>query len=154
MTKLFGHKPETFLADNQHLALRRELVLDCPGEVRVELGEGQTEEEPREVVVQLALHDRPLITKSKLNRAHRVATQFKVLQEKHNISCKKFLQKKKRKKCRSAWAIDVDVEMVARAVVVCVPMSLSWFSMKRGTWVEDLMCALSRCVLSLMSSTV
>ena len=33
-------------------------------------------------------------------------------------------------------------------------MSLSWFSMKRGTWVEDLMYALSRCVLSLMSSTV
>jgi hypothetical protein len=34
----------------------------------------------------------------------------------------------------------------------CLPMSLS-FSTKSGTWVEDLMCALSCCFVSLMSST-
>jgi len=129
VTKLLGHKPETFLADNQHLALRRELVLDCPGEIRVELGEGQTEEEPREVVVQLALHDGPLIT-----------NQIQLQEE--------FVQTRKQ---RNVGELCMH-GMVDRCV--CVPMSLSWFSMKRGTWVEDLMCALSRCVLSLMSSTV
>lgn len=67
MRDLLSHKPETFLADNQQLAFRRELVLDCQGEVRVELGEGQPEEEPREVVVQLALHNGPLVIRRNQN---------------------------------------------------------------------------------------
>lgn len=79
---MFGHKPETFLADNQQLAVRRELVLDCLGEVRVELGEGQPEEEPGKVVVHLALHDRPFLITTSQNqtkRSNTVATSVKAL---------------------------------------------------------------------------
>jgi hypothetical protein len=53
--------PEPFLADNQKLAPRRELFLHRLCEIGVELGEGQPEEEPGEVVVHLTLHDGPLL---------------------------------------------------------------------------------------------
>lgn len=50
--------PEAFLADNQQLALRRELAPHRLGEVLVELGEGQAVEQAGEVVVRLPLDDR------------------------------------------------------------------------------------------------